>query len=353
MSIVYIIFGILLFGVLIAIHELGHFSAAKLLGVQVNEFAIGMGPAILSRQKGETLYSWRALPFGGYCAMEGEDEDSDNPRAFNSQSPWKRAIILVAGSFMNFLLGFILVLALYANAAAFRAPVLADFMDGCPYQGENAFQINDRIERIDGKRVYQYSDVGEFLSENETGIFDIVVRRGGEKVRLDGIKLVPVEYEGQETKMYGFYFGYDEATLPVKLQYSWGTTMEFGRWVWKGLRMLTSGEVKMNDMSGPVGIVDLMAETGESAASVADGFLDILYLTAFIAVNLAIMNMLPLPALDGGRVFFLIVTWIIEAITGKKLDHKYEGYIHAAGMVLLLALMAVIMFNDIVKIVTK
>ena len=352
MTIIYVLFGILMFGVLIAIHELGHFSAAKLLGVKVNEFSIGMGPAILQKRHGETVYSWRCIPIGGFCAMEGEDEDTGDPRAFTKQAAWKRAIILVAGSFMNFLLGFLIVFFLFINAAGFRAPTVVDFMEDCPYQGAEGFQKNDRIIRIDGHRVYQYSDITDFLSPEQEQ-YDIVVKRDGKKIELKNFKLVPVEYKNEEGKKYGFYFGIDDATFGNKLYYSWGTTMEFARWVWKGLDMLFSGEVKMDDMSGPVGIVDLMAETGENAASVADGFLDILYLGAFIAVNLAIMNMLPIPAMDGGRVFLLIVTGIIEAITHKKLDPKYEGYIHAAGMVLLLALMAVIMFNDIVKIVTK
>jgi len=352
MTILYVLFGILMFGILIAVHELGHFSAAKLLGVKVNEFSIGMGPAIIKKQHGETLYSWRCIPIGGFCAMEGEDEDTGDPRAFTKQAPWKRAIILVAGSFMNFLLGFLIVFFLFINAAGFRAPTVVDFMEGCPYESAEGFQKNDRIISIDGHRVYQYSDVTDFLSPDQE-YYDIVVKRDGKKVELKNFRLVPVEYKDQEGKKYGFYFGIDEPTLANKLYYSWGTTMEFTRWVWKGLKMLFAGEVKMNDMSGPVGIVDLMAETGEQAASFGDGLLDILYLGAFIAVNLAIMNMLPIPAMDGGRVFFLIVTCIIEAITHKKLNPKYEGYIHAAGMILLLLLMAVIMFNDIVKIVAK
>ena len=172
-------------------------------------------------------------------------------------------------------------------------------------------------------------------------------------MKLNDFALTPLDYPGQTQKMYGFYFGYDEATLGVKLENSWNTTMEFGRWVWLGLKELVRGNVGMKDMAGPVGIVDMMAESGEQAESTADALYSIFYFTAFIAVNLAIMNMLPIPALDGGRVFLLIVTWIIETISKKKLDPKYEGYIHAAGMVLLLGLMAVIMFNDIIRIVTR
>lgn len=352
MTVLYIIIAILLFGVLIAVHELGHFAVAKACGVRVEEFAIGMGPAILKKQKGETLYSLRCIPMGGFCAMAGEDEASDDPRAFTNQAAWKRILILAAGAFMNFVFGLLVVLLLYADAEAFRAPVLAGFMDGCPYQSAEGLHEGDRFYSIDGHRIYQYNDVAEFLSQGD-GTHDIVLKRDGKKVRLDDFHMVPVEYEGYEGKAYGFYLGYDEATLGAKLSHGWDTCMEFGRWVWMGLRQLVSGQVGMKDMAGPVGIVDMMAQTGEQAESTADALYSIFYLGAFIAVNLALMNMLPIPALDGGRIFFLIITWIIETVSHKRLDPKYEGYIHAAGMVLLLGLMAVVMFNDIVRIVTK
>ena len=164
---------------------------------------------------------------------------------------------------------------------------------------------------------------------------------------------MPVEYSGYETKMYGLLFGYEEATPGVILRNSWNSTMEFCRWVWLGLEELFSGRADMQDMSGPVGVVDLMAESATQAGTVIGGIENILYISAFIAVNLAVMNMLPVPALDGGRVFCLIVTRIIETLTGKRLDPKYEAYIHTAGMMLLLAFMAVIMFNDIARIVRK
>lgn len=350
MNIIYIIIAILFFGLLVSIHELGHFITAKLCGVRVNEFAVGMGPAIFKKQKGETLYSLRCIPFGGFCAMEGEDEAKDDPRAFTSKNPLKRIIILAAGSAMNFLLGFLIVVLLYADAGAFRAPVIMEFMPGCPYEEENGLAVNDRFYSIDGRRVYSYSDVSEFLVTDE--VHDITLIRNGQKLKLENYRIVPVEYEDYETKMYGFYFGYDEATFGAKMKYSWYTTVDFGRMVIKGLSELFSGNVGVNDLSGPVGIVDMMAQTGESAQSFKDGLEDILYFGAFIAVNLALMNMLPIPALDGGRIFLLIITVIIEAITHKKLNPKYEGYIHAAGMVLLLALMAFIMLHDIFRIVT-
>jgi len=352
MSIFYIVIGILIFGLLVAVHELGHFAAAKACGVKVTEFAVGMGPAIVKKQKGETLYSLRCIPFGGFCAMEGEDEDTGDERAFTRQKAWKRLIILVAGSAMNFLMGYLIVLILFSNAGGFRAPVIEDFMDGCPYESAEGFRKGDRFLRIDGKRVWQYYDVGDLLAQGgET--HDVVVRRDGRRVKLEDYRLVPVEYEGQERKMYGFYFGIDEPTVLNKLRYSGATTMEFVRMVWDALGQLVGGKVSVNDLSGPVGIVDMMAETGEQAESVSAGLYDIFYLGAFIAVNLAVMNMLPIPALDGGRVFFLLVTALIEAISRKKLDPKYEGYVHAAGMILLLGLMAYVLFHDIFRIVTK
>ena len=352
MTVLYIALAILLFGVLVGVHELGHFAAAKACGVKVEEFALGMGPAILQKQKGETVYSLRCIPFGGFCAMAGEDEASDDPRAFMNQAAWKRIIILVAGAAMNFLLGLLIVIILYSNAYAFRSAEITGFMDGCPYESSEGLHVGDRFYKIDGHRIYQYYDVSDFLSQGD-GTYDLIVLRDGKKVKLNDFALAPLDYPGQTQKMYGFYFGYDEATLGVKLENSWNTTMEFGRWVWLGLKELVRGNVGMKDMAGPVGIVDMMAESGEQAESTADALYSIFYFTAFIAVNLAIMNMLPIPALDGGRVFLLIVTWIIETISKKKLDPKYEGYIHAAGMVLLLGLMAVIMFNDIIRIVTR
>ena len=350
MTVLYIILAIFIFGVLIAVHELGHFLAAKACGVRVNEFAVGMGPVLWKKVKGETQYSLRLVPMGGFCAMAGEDEALDDPRAFTSQPAWKRIIILAAGAFMNFVLGLVIVSVLYSGAAAFRAPIIEGFMDGCPYQGENALHEGDRFYRIDGHRIYQYYDVSDFLSRG-SGDYDLVLLRDGKKVTLRNFHMVPVEYEGEARKMYGFYFGIEKATLGVKLSNAWGTTMEFGRMVWMGLEQLVTGQVGVKDLSGPVGIVDMMAETGEQAQSTADALYDIFYLAALVAVNLAIMNLLPIPALDGGRIFLLLVTVVIEALTHKKLDPKYEGYVHAAGMILLLGLMAFVMINDVVRIV--
>ena len=177
--------------------------------------------------------------------------------------------------------------------------------------------------------------------------YDLVLRRDGKKVVLKDYEMTPRLYEGQERELFGFNFGYEEATFPVKVRYSWDTAMEFGRMVWMGLGQLVHGEVGLRDMSGPVGIVDLMAETGESAESTSDAVFNILYLGAFIAVNLAIMNMLPIPALDGGRLLFILIEWV----RGKPVPPEKEGVVHLVGFGLLMILVVVVTFNDILRLI--
>ena len=351
MSLVYIIIAILFFGLLVSIHEFGHFVTAKSCGIGVEEFAVGMGPALWKKQKGETLYSVRAIPFGGYCAMRGENgtEDENDSRAFTNAGIGKRLLVLCAGSFMNFALGFVIILLMCIGAAGFPAPVISGFFDGCPYQGADALQVNDRVIEVDGHRIYMYYDVGDYLTKNGT-VHDICVRRDGQRVLLDDFSIPAIEYEGQEGKYLGLYFGYDEASPGNALRYSWNSCMEFCRLVWQSLGMLFNGEASVNDLTGPVGIVDLMADTGEQSETTADAIYNIAYLGAFIAVNLAVMNMLPIPGLDGGHIFLMLVSWVIEKIIGRKLDPKYEAAINAAGLILLLALMAYVLFHDIVRV---
>jgi regulator of sigma E protease len=282
--------------------------------------------------------------------MAGEDASSEDPRAFTNAVWWKRLLILCAGSFMNFLLGLVIVLILYSGAYAFRSAEIIDFMEGCPYQSEEGLHVGDRFYKIDGQRIYQHLDVSDFLNQG-VGTYDLVMIRDGKKIELKDFPMEPLLYEGQSQKMFGFYFGYELATPAVTLRNTWDTTMEFARWVRMGLRELIHGRVSVDEMAGPVGIVDMMAETGAQQETTADALWMIFSFGAFIAVNLAVMNMLPIPALDGGRIFLLLVTWVIERITRKKLNPKYEGYIHGAGMILLLALMAFVMLNDILRIV--
>ena len=350
----YIIVGILLFGLLIAVHEWGHFITAKLLGVKVNEFAIGMGPALVSFQKGETQYSLRLLPVGGYCAMEGEDETNDDPRAFSSKAPWRRLVILAAGSFMNFVAGFLLVALLFTAAGSYAVPVIREFAEGFSCAGADGRQVGDRILSINGHKISVYQDVSTQLASASGETLDLVVERDGESVVLNDLPLTPKDYtvDGQTVTMYGIYFDKEQATASGVLVQSWKTCGYFARAVWSGLAMLVTGQVGLHDMSGPVGIVSYLGQAGSQGGSVAAGMQNVCYIIALIAVNLAIMNLLPLPALDGGRIFLLIVGEVWQLLSGRRLDPKYEAWIHGAGFALLLLLMVVVTFSDIWKLVT-
>ena len=308
----------------------------------------------MAEEKGETTYSLRAIPIGGFCAMEGEDEESDNPRAFPQKSWWRRLIILAAGSFMNFVAGFLAIVLLYTGASAYSAPIVTDFFEGCPLESADGLQAGDELYKIDGRRVYLYSDVGMLLSRNKTGVYDVVVKRNGELVELHEFEMKPQLYmvDGQQEYKYGLYFGTVPGGFSNCLKYSWYTTMDFARLVWMSLEDLVSGLVSVSDMSGPVGIVSTISEVGSQSATVQAGLQNVAYLGAFIAINLAVMNMLPLPALDGGRIFLLLVNSLFTAITKKKIPAKYEAYVHAAGMVLLLGFMAFVTFKDIWKLFT-
>ena len=348
----YILIAILIFGILIFVHELGHFLTAKAMDVQVNEFAICMGPAIVKKQKGETLYSLRCIPIGGYCAMEGEDEASENPRAFTSKPWYKRLPILAAGSAMNFLAGLLILVILYSCSAAVITPKIIGFFDGGGLE-QAGLQAEDELYRIDGRRVFLHSDVGMLLARNKTGIYDLTVKRDGKLVELQDFELKQklLTVDGVEQYKYGIYFGSDEMTVGTVLRTTWKTAMDFTRLVWMGLEDLITGFASVDDMSGPVGIVSTIAETGRESESVSEGVMNVVYLGAFIAINLAVMNLLPIPALDGGRIFLLLVGAAFTALTKKKIPPKYEGYIHAAGMVLLLAFMAFVTFKDIWKLI--
>lgn len=344
----YIIIAIILFGILIAVHEFGHFITAKLCGVKVLEFAIGMGPLLWSKQGEETLYSLRLLPIGGYCAMEGEDEESDDPRSFSAQHPLKKALVLVAGASMNFVYGLLALLLVFSFVAP-QTMEITSFMEGCPYESADGFHQGDEIYKIDGHRVYSVSDVSVYLAQGD--VHDIVVRRDGKHIELTDFEIIPREYEEADEPRYGFYFEASADSFGDKIRYTWYTAVNFAQMIWSSLKDLVSGMYGVSDLSGVVGIVDVMNDVGQSSPTVLDGILNLLYFSAFIAVNLAVMNLLPIPALDGGRIFFLIVLWPIEKLLGRKIDPKYEGFIHSIGLALLMALMVFIMFNDVLRIV--
>ncbi len=345
-----VLFAILLFSFLIFIHELGHFAAAKLSGVQVNEFSLFMGPALWKKQVGETLYAIRLIPIGGYCAMEGEDGGSDNPRSFDKTAWWKRLIILAAGAAMNFAVGVVLMIAIYLPMQQAVMPVIDSFEEFNTVSGENGLQVGDIILEVDGEKVYVQSDFSMLISITPGDVHDLVVERQGEKILLDDFRMEKhevVQEDGSVRMLYGLNFGYRPLTLGQRVQYGWNECLDTVRWVRLSLKMLLTGQAGISDMSGPVGIVQQMSTVADASPTALDALMNMLYFGAFLAINLAVMNLLPVPALDGGRIVGVLVTTAVEAVTRKKINPKYEGWLHGAGMILLLALMAVIMFKDI------
>lgn len=438
-----IVFAILIFSFLIFIHELGHFVAAKLSGVQVNEFSMFMGPAIFKKKKGDTLYAIRCIPIGGYCAMEGEDTDTESPHSFRKATWWKRLIILAAGSVMNFIAGFLLfAIFLSCTSPTYATSQIKQFDDCSTIYGENLLQPGDELLEIDGEKIYVLNDFNLIMTVNgDQQTHHVVVKRDGKRVDLGQISLTPHNHpmiagleecfttssnavfqpndiiqeingryiyslddfhqaladaegdslvitvsrdgkqitllnfrlnkhthtneDGTSTSHYGIAFhgedgsGYshygmafesEEKTVWSTIRVTWLNSVDTVRSVRLSLQMLFNGKAGLNDVAGPVGIVHQMNNVANASPTWVDALLNMLYFGAFIAINLAVMNMLPIPALDGGRIFALIITLIIEKITRKKLNPKYEGYIHGVGMVLLLALMALILFKDVFTI---
>jgi len=356
MNLVYILLAILMFGLLIAIHEFGHFLAAKALGVRVNEYAIGMGPKLISVQKGETAYSLRAFPIGGFCAMEGEGEDSSDPRAFGNKPAWKRFLILVAGAFFNFVTGVLIILALFTQSEGFVTPVVTGFMAGAEDLEAAGLLPGDRLYRVDGHRIYFSSDALLFLSR-AGDVVDLEVERDGSRVVLEDFSM-PVrqltDTEGNQVYKRGIFIGaVEEANWGMRLKYAWYQSIDYVRMVWMGLGDLLTGAVGVQDMSGPIGIVNMMGEMGEAGAAAA-GFSgavrNILEFVAFIAINLAVMNLLPIPALDGGQILFLLVDGLWHRISRKRIDQKYLGYVNMVGFVCLIGLMLVVAVSDVIKL---
>ena len=358
-----ILTAIIIFGVLVAIHEFGHFSVAKLCGIKVNEFAIGMGPKIFGFRKGETLYSLRLLPVGGFCAMEGEDEASDNERAFVNKYITKRMAVIVAGAFMNIILGFVLVAVTTCMQEKIPQVKIADFRTGASSQ-ECGLQKDDEILQINGMHILTDSDISYKLSNTKDDNFTVVVRRNGEKITLENVKFYytynyyadeksgsyvrvenPDEYTGtQELKTaesrFDFLVSSESKNVLSVAGYSVKETLSIGRLIWISLIDLLSGKYGISDMSGPVGLATAIGQ----ATTLGMDYL--LNLVTFITINLGIFNLLPFPALDGGRFVFLVV----EAIRRKPIPPEKEGMVHFIGLALFMLLTIVVTFSDIKKL---
>lgn len=327
---------VLVFLILIVIHEFGHFIAAKLCGVKVNEFAVGFGPKLFSKQGKETLYRFNLVPFGGYCAMEGEDENSENPRAFCNQKPFKRLIITAMGAIFNLVLGLILVAVILSSSEMFVSNTVAQFDEGA-LSASTGLCVNDEILEIDGRRIYSYMDLSYAFTGVDDGKLDILVKRGGNKVLLKNVTFSTevedgISYVNWDFKVYGI-----EKTFGSYISQTIKTTFSYCRVIWFSLIDLISGKYGISAVSGPVGVTTTISDAAK------DSLMNLLPIMALITVNLGIFNLLPLPALDGGRILFILVEMVIR----KPIPKKYESAIHATGLILLLLLMVVITFKDI------
>lgn len=334
-----VIIAVFVFGVLIFVHELGHFTVGKLSGMRINEFALGMGPAILHKQKGETQYSLRLFPIGGFVAVEGEDDDSSDPRAFCNVRLWKRILFVCAGAIMNLLLGFIILSILVGMRTALPTTIVSDFREGA---SSNAYlQRYDKILKINGTSVFTANDITFSMISDKDGIVDFTVLRDGKKVNLPGIDFgMRVEEDGTRLINLDFYVFSEQKTFWGGVRYTFLWMFSIVRQVWLSLANLLTGNFKMSELSGPVGVSTAIGQASSA------GFTTLLMLIGFITVNIGVFNLLPIPALDGGRLIFLL----IELILRRPVNPKYEGYVHAAGFVALMGLMLVVTFNDIIQL---
>ena len=336
-----IIVALIVFGLLIFFHELGHFLLAKRGGIGVTSFSIGMGPAIWKKQVGETEYCLRILPFGGSCAMVGEDTESEAENAFNKKGVWTRISVVAAGPIFNFILAFagavIMVLCIGADK-----PVIAEMMDGYPAY-EAGVRAGDEIISMNGRNIGVYRDVSMYIQLHQGEEIDLVYKRDGERFETT---IVPKMDED------GYYLmgisggSYTKCENPIEVVKYAGA--EVGYWihmVFDSLKMMVSGQVGREDVGGPVRIVSMMGDVYEESAAISGFavFINMLNMVIFLSANLGVMNLLPIPALDGGRLFIML----IEVVTRRRVPEKIEGYIHTAGFVLLMGLMVLILFNDV------
>ena len=349
MNIFIILFAVFLFNLIIFIHEFGHFFTAKLFGVKVNEFAIGMGPKIFKVQKGETLYSIRLFPIGGFCDMEGEDEESSSEHAFNKKAPWQRIIIVSAGAIMNILLGIVMMFILLIQQPKFASTHISKFTENA-VSNHYGLEEDDEIISVNGYRTYSYKDLMFSLTVDGNETFDIEVLRHGEKVNLRDVRFNLLEGDnGAKSTQIDFYVFPKDKNLLSILKNTILDTVSTVRIVWASLIGIISGRFSLNNMSGPVGIASVIGKATDEGLKVSLLFAinNIISIMAMITINLGVFNLLPLPALDGGRLVFLF----FEMIFGKSLSSKYEGWIHAFGFFLFIALMLFITYSDIIKLI--
>ena len=341
-----IVIAFIIFGIIVLIHEFGHFLFAKLSGVKVMEFSVGMGPRIFSVKGKETKYSLKLLPLGGSCAMYGEDEDEDAPGSFNSAPLLGRIATIAAGPAFNFILAFLVAIFIVANVGVDK-PVISGFVSGLPAES-SGLMVGDEIKEINGKNVDFYRNVSTYLFLNQGKDIVLTVKRNGNEEKI--VNISPVYNEEHSQYMIGIRSsGYQKLNNPLEIiKYSVLEVKFTISMTVESLAHLIKGKVDVGEVSGPVGIVSMIGDTVNESKpyGIFVVLLSLSQMVLLLSANLGVMNLLPLPALDGGRLIFLF----LEAIFRKPLNRKVEGYVHLAGFALLMLLMVFVMFNDIRKI---
>jgi len=348
------------FGFLILSHEIGHFSAAKAFRVKVNEFSMGMGPRLLKKKRGETLYSLKAFPFGGSVLMDEDEESSDDPRAFTNQKPWKRFTILAAGAIVNILCGVVIMGVIVTMDPKTVVPEVKAFGE-TSITNSQGLAVGDRLHKLGGKRVHTWLDLNFLLNRSKDGKMELVVRREGKRVNLGQVQFKQGEME-DGTTFYGldFYLAqYEKGNRSFGLlaKETAGESLALARMVYLSLMDMVTGKFSLREISGPIGVVTMLSSGAQQAQESAAGadktqalyaLMDLLLLFGLISINIGIMNLLPLPALDGGRLFFTL----FEMIFRKPVPKKFEAMVHGVGIVLLMVFMVIISFSDIIALIT-
>lgn len=339
-----IILAIIIFSFIVFFHELGHFVLAKKNGIDVDEFAIGMGPTLYSREYKGTRYAVRIFPIGGFCAMGEDEEATDSPNNFNNKSVWARISVIAAGPVFNFILAFLFAVILTAMIGYDR-PVVASVEEGLP-AAEAGLMAGDRIEKMGNKKIRIFREITIYNQFHQGEEVEITYTRDGEEHR---VTLTPKMDEEMGYYRLGVTSeGYRRANIPKAVQYGAYSVNYWVSTTLESLKMLVTGKVSINNLTGPVGIVDVVDDTYQQSRSYGlfVVLVELLNIAIMLSANLGVMNLLPLPALDGGRLVFLLV----EAVRRKRVPPEKEGYVHMIGIALLMALMVFVMFNDIRRV---
>jgi len=335
-----ILIALLVFGTLILVHEGGHYVTARLFGVKINEFAIGMGPRLLSRKSKKTgiAYSLCAFPIGGYVAMAGEDEESDDENALSRKPVWQRMIITAAGATLNLLLGLILMTSMVLSAKTLTTTTVFRFSEEVSVSNKDGLQVGDRIVKVNGASVNVYYDLAYHVMRKGTEPVDLTVIRDGKRVLLPDVTFPTITENGIVYGMVDFVPTVEEKNPWTVAKHTWCQTLTSVRMIWESLLDLFTGRAGLDQVSGPIGVTEAIGEAAK------EGAFNFFYMTALISLNLGLFNLLPIPALDGGRLIFQL----IELIRRKPIKPEWEGHIHFIGLAILMLLMILITFKDVI-----